>query len=385
MPHVSVVVPIFNSLPHLGTFFDALAEALPADSQVVVVDDASTQPVLDAVPELPRAQSVVRLRNERNLGVAGATNRGFAEATGDVVIQLNTDVVVDRDCLSAMVDLIESRPGDVGIVGSKLVYPTTGLTQSVGMAFGLHSKRHLFRHLPQDHPLCRPTRELQIVGGATVAMTARVLQAIGPLDEDMYNHNPDIDHCLRAVQRGFRNFMCAPSVAYHWRNLCGTAVRYARVEAAEAAFWSKWGGSYRTDLGDFIDEGLEHASAAHPAFAASPFTILDLSRAADQAIALDRIAARWPGAERRIRHVRQMSNAEPRLWLPLLLPHWLVDAPTPYLYLVDDHQELTENAMWFERRRRVVEEELIVDLAGAALATSELQSAAGLAPAQYST
>jgi GT2 family glycosyltransferase len=374
VPRVSVIVPIFNSLAHLGTFFEALAEALPAESEVVVVDDASTDPVLDAVPELPRAQNVVRLRNETNLGVAGATNRGFEAATGDIVVQLNTDVVVAPECITAMVELIDARRGDVGIVGSKLVYPTTGLTQSAGMAFGRHSKRHLFRHLPQDHPLCRPTRDVQILGGATAAMTAKVLQALGPLDEELYNHNPDIDHCLRAVQHGLRNVMCAASVAYHWRNLSGT-VRYARVEAAEAAFWSKWGGAHRVDLGEFIDEGLDHALDANPSLADTPFTILDLSRSGDQAIALERIFPRWPEAEGRIRHFRQMNNPELQLWLPLLLPHWLVHAPTPFLYLVDGHQELAENAMWFARRRQVVDEELVVDLAGCALATSELHGA----------
>ncbi len=116
MPRVSIVVPVFNSVSHLGTFFDALAEALPADSEVLVVDDASTEPVLDAVPDLPRAGRVVRLRNERNLGVAGATNRGLAAATGDVIVQLNTDVVVAPTCLSEMIDVIQSRTGDVGIV-----------------------------------------------------------------------------------------------------------------------------------------------------------------------------------------------------------------------------------------------------------------------------
>src|SRR5260370_42404712 len=103
--------------------------------------------------------------------------------------------------------------------------------------------------------------------------------------------------------------MCARSVAYHWRNLCGT-VRYARVEAAEAAFWSKWGGTYRVDLGEFLDEGLDHAVRAHPPFEAMPFTILDLSRGADQAIALERITARWPDAQGRIPYFPQMPNPE---------------------------------------------------------------------------
>lgn len=370
MPRVSVVVPVFNSTAHLGPLFESLAAALPDESQVIVVDDASTEAVLDAVPELPRASSVIRLRNETNRGMAAATNRGLTVASGDIVLQFNADVVLDPNCIGAMVELIERR-NDVGIVGSKLVYPTTGRTQSVGMAFGVHSKNHVFRHLPQDHPLCVRTRDLQIMGGATVAMTRRVLDLLGPLDEQLYNHNVDLDHCLRAIQHGLRNFMCAASVVYHWRNRSGT-LRYARVEAAEAGFWSKWAGKYRVDLGDFIDEGLDHAIADRPELEETPFAILDLSRRADQSIAVERLEARWPGAGGRARNFRQMNNDSTHLWLPILLPHWVVHEPTPFLYLVDSHQELEENAMWFARRRQVVAEELVVDLSGAVLTASEL-------------
>jgi GT2 family glycosyltransferase len=371
VPRVSVIVPVFNSIAHLPAFFEALASALPPGSEVIVVDDASTQPVLDAVPELPTADSVLLLRNEKNLGNSGAVNRGFREATGEIVIQLNVDVIVDKECISSMVDLIDRHSKNVGIVGSKLVYPTTGRTQSVGMAFGFHSKRHVFRHLPTDHPLCLRTREVQIVTGATVATTRRVLDRLGPLDERLYNHNLDLDHCLRAVHLGLRNFMCAESVAYHWRNQSGD-VRYARVEAAEAAFWAKWAGKYRVDLGRFIDEALDNALSVSPDLGTMPFALLDLSRGADQPIAIERLRARWEAITDDARDFRQMNNVSPRLWLPLVLPHWLRDEPIPFVYLVDGHQELEENAMWFERRRSVVGDELVVDLSATVIPTSEI-------------
>ena len=60
-----------------------------------------------------------------------------------------------------------------------------------------------------------------------------------------------------------------------------------------------------------------------------------------------------------------------RLRLPLVLPHWIADEPTPFIYLVDRYRELEENELWFVNRRRVVNDELIVDLTGAALRTSE--------------
>jgi glycosyltransferase involved in cell wall biosynthesis len=320
---------------------------------------------------MPRAEEVIRLRNETNLGNAGAVNRGVAVAMGEILVQLNSDLVLDANCIIAMVQAIQRGRSDLGIVGSKLVYPTTGRTQSVGMAFGLSSKRHVFRHMPEDHPLCRQSREAQIVTGATAAMTRRVFDLLGPLDDQLYNHNLDLDHCLRAVRNGLRNYMCVDSLAYHWRNRSGV-IRYARAEAAEAAFWSKWGGKYQVDLGRFFNEAIDHMFAVNPQLQATPFTILDLTRSADQSIAIETLEARWDGIGETIRSFRQMSNNDEDLWLPLLVPNWVIHEPTPFIYLVDSHRELEENAMWFTTRRGVVAEEIVVDLSASVFTTSEL-------------
>jgi GT2 family glycosyltransferase len=370
VPRVSVIVPIFNGVAFLPTFFESLSAALPDNSQLILVDDASTEPVWETVPEIAAAASVVRFRNDVNLGYSAAVNRGFAAATGDIVVQLNTDLVLERDCITAMIDLIE-RESRVGIVGSKLVFPTTGLIQHVGLAFGHHTKPHVFYELPASHPLCERTRELQIVTGATVATSRAVLDRLGPLDEGYFNHNEDLEHCLLAVEAGLRNFMCARSVAQHWESQSGPA-RLARVEPSEALFWSRWGSRYATDLGHFVDEALDHVLETAPQLESARFEILDVSRGVDQAIVVERLARRWPGAGERLRSYRQMNNPTGRLWLPLLLPHWVVTEPVPFIYVADGYRELEENAMWFESRGRVVKEELVVDLSGVALRTSEL-------------
>lgn len=361
---------MFNGVAFLPSFFESLSAALPENCQLVLVDDASVEPVWDTVPEITKADSVVRLRNDRNLGYSVAVNRGFAAATGEIVVQLNTDLILEPDCITAMIDLIE-REERVGIVGSKLVFPTTGLVQHVGMAFGNHTKLHIFLELPATHPLCGRTRELQITTGATVAMTRRVLDRLGPLDENYFNHNEDVEHCLLAVKHGFRNFMCAESVAHHWESQSGPA-RYARVAASEAVFWSRWGTSYEVDLGRFVDEALDHVLQEAPHIGASPFHVLDLSRGPDQPIVLERLSRQWPDVYARVRQFRQMNNLSERLWLPLLLPHWVINEPTPFIYLVDGYRELEENALWFQNRRRVVDDELVIDLTGTALLTSDV-------------
>ena len=222
MSNVSVIVPIFNGIAFLPSFFESLRSALPDRSQLILVDDGSTEPVFHTVPEMPKISEILRLRNSRNLGYSVAVNRGFDAAKGDIIIQLNTDLILDSSSITAMIDLIEHE-SNVGIVGSKLIFPTTGLVQHIGMAFGNNTKPHVYFDLPSSHPLCKKTRECQITTGATVAMTRSVLEKVGPLDERYFNHNEDIDHCLKARRCGFRNFACAESVAYHWESQSGSS------------------------------------------------------------------------------------------------------------------------------------------------------------------
>lgn len=370
MPSVSVIVPIYNGVDFLPAFFASLGAALPEGAQLILIDDGSEEPVWDTVPEFGRADSVMRIQNETNLGYCASVNQAFAAATGEIVVQLNTDLILESECIGAMIDLI-SRKRQVGIVGSKLIFPTTGLIQHAGMAFGIHTKLHTFWEMPASHPLCSKTREVQMVTGATATMTRRTLDLIGPFDETYYNHNEDIDHCLQAVRHGLRNFVCADSVAYHWRHASGPA-RFAGVTPAEAVFWTRWGKSFETDLGDFVDEAVDYAMSQSPELGDAPCEIVDLSRGPDQPIVLESLRRYWPDLDERFRAFRQTGNAAKRLHLPLLLPHWMIEEPRPFVYVVDSYRELEENQLWFARRRNVVEDELIVDLRAAALRASEL-------------
>jgi len=371
VPRISVIVPIHNGVSFLPAFFDSLICALPDNAELVLVDDGSTEAVWEAVPEFPASCRVTRLSNDVNMGYSAAVNRAFAVASGEIIVQLNTDLILDRRCIAAMIKLIE-REQRVGVVGSKLVYPTTGLVQHVGMAFGTHTKTHIYANLAANHPLCMKTRETQAVTGATVATTRRVLNLLGPLDEGYFNHNEDIEHCLIARNHGLRNFMCSESVAHHWESQSGPA-RFAQTKSSEAIFWSRWAASITVDLDSYIDEALDDLIARYPDLDGVSFQLLDLTRGIDNALVTGRLIARWPQLETTARSYRQMNNPQQRLSIALLLPHWVGAEPVPFIYLVDRHEELEYNALWFASRDRLVRHELVVDLTGAVIPTSELR------------
>src|SRR5712671_7310572 len=99
MVSISIIVPVFNGLRYFPHFLHSLAEAAPRHAQLIFVDDGSSEPVLEMVPDGFPVASITKLRNEHNCGYSFTVNRGFASATGDIVIQLNTDLVLDRRCI----------------------------------------------------------------------------------------------------------------------------------------------------------------------------------------------------------------------------------------------------------------------------------------------
>lgn len=369
---ISIIVPIFNGTRYLPAFFQSLDAALPEGAQLIFVDDGSTEPVLDAMPEFTKAREVVVLRNEQNLGYSAAVNRGFATSVGDMVVQLNTDLILDPSCISSMIETIVTRR-NAGIIGSKLLFPTNQLVQHIGMAFGNYTRKHIYFQLPADHPLCCRTRPMQILTGATVAMTRQLLDRLGPLDERYFNYNEDIDHCLKSANLGFQNYTCAESVAYHWVSQSGPA-RFARIRESEAVFWSTWQARYRIDLDAFVDEALRHILEREPFLADLEFEVINLCRSGDDAILLQQVAQYWPQAVTSVRNARQVNNPDSNFWLPMVLPHWLQYNARPFIYFTDQFRQLGENRLWFQNRLNSVREELIIDTTGCVITASELLS-----------
>ena len=117
MPTVTVVVPTFNRKDMVLRTVDAIqAQTYPAElTQVVVVDDFSTDGAADALAErYGDAIKVVQPAEKRH--AAGARNRGIEEAQGEIVAFTDDDCRPEPGWLAALVagfdadvDLVQGR------------------------------------------------------------------------------------------------------------------------------------------------------------------------------------------------------------------------------------------------------------------------------------
>ncbi len=110
---IAAVIPAFNAGWCIERSIHGLLQAGFAAEDVIVVDDGST----DRTSKLAVALGVRFIRLEANSGAAAARNAGAALAEGDIILFVDSDVVVRPDVRALVLAALGSSPGLDAVFG----------------------------------------------------------------------------------------------------------------------------------------------------------------------------------------------------------------------------------------------------------------------------
>lgn len=114
LPHVSVVIPTYNSAEFLIQALDSVFQQTYTDYEVIVIDDGSTDHTREVIePYLARLNYIY----QPNQGVAAARNKGIAVAQGELIAFLDADDLFLPQKLQQQIAIFASQP-DLGMVVS---------------------------------------------------------------------------------------------------------------------------------------------------------------------------------------------------------------------------------------------------------------------------
>lgn len=224
-PVLSVVIPSWNTRDYLARCLETLDLARKPTTEVIVVENGSTDGSAEYVAE--HWPHVRLIRNAENQGFARGSNQGLREARGRYVLLLNTDTELFPDSVARLVEFLETHPAH-GAVAPRLVH-RDGRTQRTVQALptlktALFFSTPLERWFPESAELRRyflrdwdqeSSRDVDQPPAAVLLLRREVLERVGVFDEDLWLFYNDVDLAIRMRKAGFRTHYLAEARVVH--------------------------------------------------------------------------------------------------------------------------------------------------------------------------
>ncbi|MCR5014765.1 MAG: glycosyltransferase family 2 protein, partial [Bacteroidales bacterium] len=240
---ISIVIVNYNVEHFLEQCLHSVRRALQGvEGEVFVVDNDSVDGSLKMLAE--KFPEVKVIANKENVGFSRANNQAIRVSTGEYVLLLNPDTVIEDDTLTKCIAFMDSHP-DAGGLGVKMVdgkgnflpeskrglpTPAAAFYKMFGLAkLFPHSKRfarYYMGHLSNDE-----TNECEILAGAFMMMRRETLDKVGLLDETFFMYGEDIDLSYRITQGGYKNYYFPETRIIHYKgeSTKKTSVNYVFV------------------------------------------------------------------------------------------------------------------------------------------------------------
>jgi glycosyltransferase involved in cell wall biosynthesis len=206
--YLSVVIPTYNRLPILRQCLQALEgqrlEAPLEGYEVVVVDDGSTDATVAWVEQASAAGQLPHLRliRQEHGGPAQGRNRGVAAARGDVIVFIDSDLVV---CPDFLLNHVRSLDQDWRREGDRLSF-TYGAVINTADFDNPMGERHKLRDLSWAY-----------FATGNVAIDRQVLERSGLFDTRFRLYGwEDLELGERLRRMGVVLVRCPEAVGYHW-------------------------------------------------------------------------------------------------------------------------------------------------------------------------
>jgi O-antigen biosynthesis protein len=226
---LSVVIVNYNVKHFLEQCLHSVEKASKnIQTEVFVVDNNSVDGSKGML--IRKFPNVKLILNDRNLGFSKANNQAIKRATGEYILLLNPDTVVEEDTFEKVIAFMDEHP-EAGGLGVKMIdgkgkflpeskrgLPTPWV--AFNKVFGLSAlfpkskvfgKYHL-TFLDKDK-----IHQIDVLAGAFMLMRKESLDKVGLLDEEFFMYGEDIDLSYRLTKEGYVNYYFPETTIIHYK------------------------------------------------------------------------------------------------------------------------------------------------------------------------
>jgi len=224
MTRTAVIIVSWNSREDLESCLASLANNIPGDVEILVVDNGSTDGTPDMVSEkFPKVRLFPR---KENLGFARANNLACSHTRAEYLFILNPDTVVRKGALETLTAFLDRTP-DAGLAAPLLIdekgfiLPSAFRFPGIGNYWTEHSillpvlEKVRKRKRPGDEKGNRGVRELDWATGAAFMVRRSALEGEPLFDERFFMYSEDADLCRRLANRDRKRHLIPSALVMH--------------------------------------------------------------------------------------------------------------------------------------------------------------------------
>lgn len=221
-PLFSIVIPNWNGKHFLQVCLDALRAQTYKNTEVIIVDNASSDGSQDYIKT--NYPEVILIELAENKGFTGACNIGMERANGDIVSLLNNDTEVDEKWIAEIVSALDRYP-DVGMIASKmLLFEKRDHIHTTGDFFTIDGRAGNRGVWEKDDGQYETEDYVFSACGGSSAYRKVMLDKIGLLDNDYFFLLEDVDLAWRAQLAGYKVLYVPTAIVYHYLSATGGGV-----------------------------------------------------------------------------------------------------------------------------------------------------------------
>ena len=211
-PLVSVVILNYNAGKLLLNCIESLSNLTYPNVELIVVDNVSTDNSQNECKE--KFPKIKLIQNEKNTGYCGGNNVGIKNASGEFVIILNPDTVVEPD-------LIDVFMKAYNIHGEGLYQPKISSLEDKTILQSTGNMIHIFgfgfardKGNQEKYKIDEITKVGYAAGTCLFASKETFLK-LKMFDEFLFLYHDDLDIGWRAAQRGINSYIVPHTTIYH--------------------------------------------------------------------------------------------------------------------------------------------------------------------------
>jgi cellulose synthase/poly-beta-1,6-N-acetylglucosamine synthase-like glycosyltransferase len=200
-PRISIIVPAYNEAKTIRSCVQSLQKLNYSNYEILVVDDGSTDGTCEEISN----SSNVKIIRQKNQGKPRALNNGIKACTGEIVVTVDADTIIDKYALGKIAERFSSNKRLGAVAGNVKVNPEQRImnaVQSAEYATGINLVRK-----GQSVLGC-----VMIVPGPIAALKKEAVEQVGLFSDDTFAE--DFDITVKILKGGYRVEYEERSLAY---------------------------------------------------------------------------------------------------------------------------------------------------------------------------